>query len=162
MPRTTAPDALLDDPHLTTMGLFVETHAGLVALDTTHGLSAPWFEVLLRLARTPGRRLRMSDLAAQTTLSASGLTRLVDRLVAEGLVERAACPSDRRGSFAVLTSAGETRLGRALPEHVAALTDVFERAFTPEELATFVALMRRLRDTVNPAAERASRAREDC
>ena len=115
MTRTVAAKPSLDHPNLTTMGLFVETYAGLASttgprLEADHGLSAQWFEVLLRLARTPGHRLRMSDLAAQTTLSASGLTRVVDRLEAAGLVTRAACPSDRRGSFAVLTGAGEARI----------------------------------------------------
>ena len=65
-----------------------------------------WFEVLLRLARTPGGRLRMSDLAAQTTLTASGLTRVVDRLEDAGLVKREACPTDRRSTYAVLTAEG--------------------------------------------------------
>jgi DNA-binding MarR family transcriptional regulator len=162
MARTTNLDAVLDHPNLTTMGLFVEAHAGLTAaalqqLEDAHGLGGQRFEVLLRLVRTPGHRLRMSDLAAQTTLSASGLTRVIDRLVAQGLVERAACPSDRRGSFAVLTTEGEARIVAALPGHVAQLTELLESTFSAEELDTFSALMRRLRDTVNPAAERASR-----
>lgn len=157
MPRTTSATQLLSHPHLTTMGLFVEAHAGLVAIEAAHGLSGQWFEVLLRLARTPGERLRMSDLAAQTTLSASGLTRVIDRLESQGLVERAACPSDRRGSYAVLAPAGRQRILAALPGHVDELAGIFDRAFTPAELETFGSLMRRLRDVVNPDAERASR-----
>lgn len=161
MARTINREALLDDANLTTGGLLVEAHAGMAAaavqqLEGTHGLPAQWFEVLLRLVRSPGHRLRMSDLAAQTTLSASGLTRVVDRLVAQGLVERAACPSDRRGLFAVLTSDGEARILAALPGHVALLGAMLERAFSPAELVTFSTLMRQLRDAVNPAAERAS------
>ena len=108
----------LEDPLLTSMGLFVEAHAGLSAagerLLATHGLSNQWFDVLVRLLRTPGHRLRMSDLAAQTTLSASGLTRVVDRLVAEGLARREACPSDRRGSFATARTSG-TGAGKLTP-----------------------------------------------
>ena len=140
MARTTTPHGLLDHPNLTTMGLFVETYAGIVAaagarLEVDHGLSQQWFEVLLRLVRTPGHRMRMSDLAAQTTLSASGLTRVVDRLEAAGLATRAACPSDRRGSFAVLTEAGRDRILAAVPAHVALLTELLERALEPGEIA---------------------------
>ena len=74
-----------------------------------------WFEVLIRLARSPEHRLRMTDLAAQTILSPSGLTRAVDRLVEAGLVEREACPTDRRSTYAVLTPEGERRVLKALP-----------------------------------------------
>ena len=154
--------AVVDHPNLTTIGLFAEAHAGLGALlerelETAHGLSGQRFEVLVRLVRSPGQRLRMSDLAAQTTLSASGLTRVVDRLVREGLVERAACPSDRRGSFAVLTAKGERQILAALPAHVAQITELLEGAFAAADLERFSALLRQLRDSVNPDAERASR-----
>ena len=105
----------------------------------------------------------MSNLAAQTTLSASGLTRAVDRLEASGLVEREACPSDRRGSFAVLTPAGEARIRGALPAHVEELRELLDGRFSPAELATLEELLRRLRDAVNPAAACASGPdREDC
>jgi DNA-binding MarR family transcriptional regulator len=156
------PDAL-DHPHLTTLGLFIEAHAGLSAsiereLEAHSGLSVQWFEVLLRLARTPGHRLRMTDLAAQTTLSASGLTRAVDRLEEAGLVVREACATDRRSTYAVLTPAGEARITAALPVHVAQVVATMDAVFTPEELETFAGLVRRLRDAVNPDAARASDA----
>ncbi|MDP1819953.1 MAG: MarR family transcriptional regulator [Acidimicrobiales bacterium] len=151
----------LEHPHLTTVGLLVETHAGFTSaaergLGATGGLSLQWFELLLRLARTPGHRLRMSALAAQTTLSASGLTRAVDRLEAEGLVRREACPTDRRSSYAALTGEGEARLRRVLPHHLEHLVEVFDRTFDAEELATLCGLLRRLRDAVNPQAACAS------
>jgi MarR family transcriptional regulator, 2-MHQ and catechol-resistance regulon repressor len=152
---------LQQHPLLTTMGLLVEAHAGLVRTMERHleaecGLSMQWFEVLLRLVRTPGHRLRMSDLAAQTTLSASGLTRAVDRLEAAGLVERQACPTDRRSSYAALTELGRTRILAALPVHLAQLQEVFESVFSREELATFTEMARRLRDSSNPCAAAAS------
>src|SRR4051794_25640045 len=95
----------LDDARLTLAGLFFEAHAGVATelehrLEAECGLTVSSFEVLLRLARSEGGRLRMSDLAAQVPLSASGLTRAVDRLVGQELVARETCPSDRRGSFA--------------------------------------------------------------
>ena len=61
-------------------------------LEAESGLSMQWFEVLIRLARSPGQRLRMTDLAAQTILTPSGLTRAVDRLVDAGLVARRGLP----------------------------------------------------------------------
>ena len=139
----------------------MEAHAGLTLtlerrLERESGLSVQWFEVLIRLARTPGHRLRMSDLAAQTTLSASGLTRAVDRLEAAGLVERQACPTDRRSTYAVLTDEGEARILAALPVHVDQLVEVLDEVFTPEELEVFTALTRRLRDATNPCAAKAS------
>ncbi len=152
---------LLNDPHLTTIGLFTEAHVGLTRamereLEAGSGLSVQWFEVLIRLARTPGQRLRMSDLAAQTTLSASGLTRAVDRLEAAGLVARQACPTDRRSTYAVLTDEGEARIMAALPIHLTQVIEVLDRVFSPEELATFTELTRRLRDAANPCAAQAS------
>ncbi len=153
----------LNHPHLTTLGLFIEAHAGLIAafereLDAQSGLSVQWFEVLIRLARTPGQRLRMTDLAAQTTLSASGLTRAVDRLETAGLVAREACPTDRRSTYAALTPEGEARIMAALPVHLTQVIDVLEGVFTPEELETFSDLTRRLRDATNPCAAKASEA----
>lgn len=158
-----APTALLlQHPLLTTVGLCIETHAGLTRaaeqrLERECGLSGQWFEVLIRLARTPGQRLRMSDLADQTTLSASGLTRAVDRLEAAGLVGREACPTDRRSIYAVLTEAGEEKIMAAVPVHVGHVIEMFSSVFTASELDTFTALIRRLRDAINPDAERASR-----
>jgi DNA-binding MarR family transcriptional regulator len=163
MATTTAPPSadVLHDPLLTTMGLIVEAHAGLTRtmerrLEQECGLSMQWFEVLVRLVRTPGHRLRMSDLAAQTTLSASGLTRAVDRLEAAGLVERQACPTDRRSSYAALTGTGQERILAALPIHVGQLHEVFDDEFSAKELAVLTALARRLRDAGNPCAAAAS------
>jgi MarR family 2-MHQ and catechol resistance regulon transcriptional repressor len=157
---------LVQHPLVTTAGLFVESHAGFLGtlekqLAAGCDLSVQWFEVLMRLVRTPGHRLRMSDLAAQTTLSASGLTRAVDRLEAEGLVRREACPSDRRGAFAVLTDAGQARITAAVPVHVAQLRAIFDELYTDAELTTFTELLHRLRDRVNPAAARASEPHPD-
>jgi DNA-binding MarR family transcriptional regulator len=98
----------------------------------------------------------MSDLAAQTTLTASGLTRAIDRLEAAGLVRREICPSDRRGAYAVLTDAGEARIGAAVPIHVRQLQAVFDDLYSPAEIEQLTELLHRLRDRVNPEAARAS------
>ena len=71
-----------------------------------------WYDVLLQLAEAPERRLRMAELADRVLLSRSGLTRLVDRLAAEGLVTREPFPDDARGPYTVLTDAGLDRLRR--------------------------------------------------
>lgn len=83
-----------------------------------HGLTLADYEILVWLSEAPRGGLRMSDLADRALVSRSRLTYRVDRLVAEGLVERRPCPSDRRGSLAVLTPTGRRRLERAAPTHV--------------------------------------------
>ncbi len=65
-----------------------------------------WFEVLATLGRTPGRRMRLRDLAEAVLLTRAGLTRVLDRIEAKGLIRRERCPADGRGSDAVLTDAG--------------------------------------------------------
>lgn len=156
----------LDHDDLTTMGLFFETHAGLKAilerrLEAEAGMPVQWFEVLLRLARTPGGRLRMRDLAAQSSVTASGLTRVVDRLVDAGLVARESCPTDRRSWYAGLTPEGRTRIEAAVPGHLAHIREVVGAVLTPEELAAFSATLRKLRDALNPAAAAASTCPEE-
>ncbi len=94
---------VLDDPRLTEMGLLMEVATSLTRLFgdqiAEHDLVPSEFEVLMRLARSPGGQLRMNDLARQIGLSSSGLTRLADRLEGRGLIERRPCPEDGRGSL---------------------------------------------------------------
>ena len=149
-------DPLTDD-RLTLVGLLVESTTALRAqLDRRLGrdvdMPLQWLELLLRLARSPGRHLRMSDLAAQTSLTPSGLTRAVDRLEAAGLVERAPCPSDRRGSYAALTPAGLERLRAAVGPHLDHVEEHLTGVLTAEQQAQLIALLRKVRDHVNPAA----------
>lgn len=146
----------LEDPRLTAAGLFAEAFTGMMARLTPNlsdaGLSAIDFETLLRLARSPCHRLRMSDLAAQTSLSTSGVTRVVDRLEREGLVTRRACPSDRRASYAVITEAGMERLNAVLPQHLEDIEKWFTGLLTPEQLDATLHALRVIRDIVRPCA----------
>ncbi len=146
----------LNDPRFTAIGLFAEAYTGLTARFAAqfdeHRLSAVEFEVLMRLARSPGRRLRMTDLAGQTTLSTSGVTRVVDRMDRDGLVRREACPSDRRSSYAVITEAGLTRLDEVLPGHLALVQQWFIGQLAPEQLDGLLDSLRAIRDAVNPCA----------
>lgn len=142
---------------ITLAGLVLETAAGLQRsvsplLERKFDLAGQDFEILIRLARSPGDRLRMSDLASQTALTPSGLTRAVDRLSEAGLVRREACPEDRRGAFAALTEAGSERMAAALDHHRCQLHFVLDGALQPDEEQTLIALLRRLRDRVNPGA----------
>ena len=141
----------VDDRRLTTVGLLFESAAGLRQvlerrLESNTGLSNQSFDVLIRLARTPGNRLRMSELAAQTTLSPSGLTRSEDRLEDAGLVMRETCPTDRRGAFAALTLAGQAVMDEAIPLHVSHLDELLQDVLTLEEEHALEALLRKLRD----------------
>ena len=150
------PANTLDDDRLTALGLLFEAHDGLVRRLTPqladHGVPQGEFEALLRLARTPGGRLRMSDLAAQLRLSTSGATRLVDRLEARGMLERQACPSDRRSSYAAITPAGQALVEDTMEGHLALVDQWFTGVLSPAELAALSAALRKVRDVVHPNA----------
>ena len=98
-------------------------------LTAEHGLTLSDFEVLLRLARADDRRMRRVDLADQVLLSASGITRLLDGLERQGLVERASCATDRRVVYAVLTDDGLDRLRAAAESHFGQVDAAFGERF---------------------------------
>lgn len=102
------------------------------------------YDVLVALWEAPGQRLRLSELARRVVLSRSGLTRLVDRMEAAGHLCRAACPSDRRGAFAVLTPAGRAAQLAAWPVYARGIDARFGRHVSDEEAATLVAVMGRV------------------
>ena len=97
----------------------------------------------------------MSDLAAQVTMSASGLSRAIDRLVEAGSIERVACDYDRRVVHARLTDQGLAEIEGMLPSHIDALEDAFS-VLSPAERDRFEVLLRKLRGRVNPEAVAAS------
>jgi MarR family transcriptional regulator, 2-MHQ and catechol-resistance regulon repressor len=154
-----------EDPRLTAMGLLSEVHAGLSArmqpVFAEAGLSEIDFETLIRLARSPAQSLRMSDLAAQTGLSTSGVTRVVDRLEREKLVARQACATDRRASYAALTEKGRETLETVLPRHLADIDECFTSLLDTENLQSFLATLRIIRDVVRPCAT-AGAAESEC
>jgi DNA-binding MarR family transcriptional regulator len=157
-------DPLRDD-RLTLVGLLFESATALRSqldrrLDREVELPLQSFELLLRLARSPGHHLRMSDLAAQTSLTPSGLTRAVDRLERADLVERVPCPSDRRGAYAALTPTGLDRIRGAVEPHLGHVEEYLTGALDPDEQALLIDLLRKVRDHVNPAAAAAIPADE--
>lgn len=150
------PGAPFDDPRITAMGLLAETYTALMdrlgPQMAEHGLSPIDFQVLLRLSRSHRRRLRMSDLAAQTALSTSGVTRVVDRLERDGLVRREACPDDRRALYAALTRDGFDRIAGVLPGHVALIQKWLVDPLPDDELRQLLAALRTVRDGAHPGA----------
>jgi DNA-binding MarR family transcriptional regulator len=127
----------------------LRTHAMLVKrldaeLEAAHGLALTSYEVLLNLSHADEHKMRMCDVADSVLLSRSGLTRLVDRLEREGLVERVSCTDDARGAYARLTDAGETKLREAQATHLDGVREHFLRHFAPEELDLLAAAWARV------------------
>ncbi len=104
-------------------------------LRAEHDLSFAEYDALLTIATSPGRRVRMRQLADQVLLSKSGVTRLIDRLVADGLVARDTCVTDARGAEAVLTESGLARLRAASSTHLRGIADHFLEVLDDGQLA---------------------------
>ena len=141
-----------DDPRIGAWRAFLRAHAQVIRrlereLQDEQGLALTDYDVLVQLSAAPDRRLRMSELADALLLSRSGATRLVDRLVVGGLVERVMCEDDRRGQWAALTDAGLRRLREAAPIHLRGVATHFLDRLSPDELA-------RLERMLDPIAER--------
>ena len=137
------------DPRLGAWRAFLRAHARLVRdlereLQAEQGMALTDYDVLVQLSAADERRLRMSELADQLLLSRSGVTRLVDRLVAEGLVERVTCESDRRGQWASLTDSGYERLRRASPTHLRGVAEHFLNRLPPDDLAALERMLDRV------------------
>jgi DNA-binding MarR family transcriptional regulator len=122
-------------------------------LTVEHDLTLSDFEVLLRLSRAPDQRMRRVDLADQVLLSASGVTRLLDGLERQGYVERAACSSDRRVVYAVLTDSGLKRLRSAAAGHFGQVDAYFGTRLETDELASLTQLLDRLGEGESDAAD---------
>ena len=128
---------------------FLRAHSAIVrALEAEllaeHDLPLASYDVLVQLSESPDQRLRMTELADRVLLSRSGLTRLADRLEREGLITREPCPSDARGTLAVLTDAGLDRLRRAWPTHLRGVEQHVTSRLTPQELTQLGTLLGKL------------------
>ena len=139
---------------LATWRTFLRAHATVTRrleaeLVAEHELPLASYDVLVQLSEAPDRRLRMTDLADRVLLSRSGLTRLADRLERDGLISRAACPSDARGTLAVLTDAGLARLREAWPTHLRGVAEHVTGRLTEDEVVQLGALLGKL---VGPGA----------
>lgn len=154
------PSAGLADHRLTAVGLLVEAETALIRvldadLRRETGMPLGTYEVLVRLGRSPGRRLRQVELSRQLSLTTGGITRIVDRLEAAGLVRRAASSTDRRGTYAELTAAGVESVERATEAHLRSLQRHLVDPLGTDRLDALVEATRRLRDTlIGDPAER--------
>src|SRR4051794_27820807 len=109
---------------------FLATHGAITReleaqLMGAHGLTLSDYDVLVQLARAPERRMRNIELAKAVVLTRSGVTRLVDGLERDGLVARASCPEDKRGTLIALTDEGARRLREASETHLEAVRELF-------------------------------------
>ncbi len=141
--------AYLDEPELAAWRGMLRVHARLIRelsaeLERTHGMVLSSYEVLLVLSNAPDERMRMAELADSVLLSPSGITRLVDRLVSDGLVAKERCVRDRRGWFAVLTPEGRERLAEARGTHLTGVRARFHEQVSTEQQAMLTTIWERL------------------
>jgi DNA-binding MarR family transcriptional regulator len=156
----TLPDEVCDtaigggfsDLEMDAWGGFLRAHAKLVRelddeLTRAHDLPLSSYDVLVQLATAPDGAMRMSQLADAVLLSRSGLSRLVARLVDQGLVERRECASDGRGALATLTEHGRARLEEARETHRAGVRERFLSRLSESQQRQLGAAWRRLIDS---------------
>jgi DNA-binding MarR family transcriptional regulator len=161
MSLTQAPDPRplsARDPRLEPWRAFLQAHARVSRkldeeLRSEHDLSLAEYDALLTIAGTPERRIRMRQLADRVLLSKSGVTRLVDRLVADGLVERDTCLVDARGAEAVLTESGLERLRRASRTHLRGIDEHFLAAVDGDDMTVIERSMLAVADRLGPGGE---------
>jgi len=140
---------VLSEQALLAFARLLKVHASLTRelnseLVNEHGLTINDYEVLLRLSRAEGRRMRRVDLAEEVLLTASGITRLLDGLERLGYVERAECASDRRVTYAVLTDSGWAKLQEAAETHLAGIQQRFGERLDDDEIDRLAELLARL------------------
>ncbi len=129
---------------------YLSGHAALVRrlnaeLVEAHGLSLNDYEVMLRLWYAPDHQMRRIDLAESVLLTASGITRLLDRMQVAGYVDKAFCPTDARVTYAVLTELGHETFAEARKTHLEGVQRAFGDRFSEEEAATLAQLLGRIR-----------------
>jgi len=144
-------DSVVNDERLILMGLLTEVTARLhrslgAELEADCGMPIGFFEVLVRIARSPEGRLTMSEVAKQTVYTSGGTTRLVDRIEESGLLRRASCPSDRRTTYVELTDEGVAALELATAAHLEHLDRHLSSRLSSDQRATLVEALTALND----------------
>jgi DNA-binding MarR family transcriptional regulator len=135
---------------------FLEAHAAITKMleaELEHERDMPlaWYDVLLQLHEADGR-LRMSELANRLLTHRSSLTRLIDRMEAAGLVTREGCPSDGRGSMAVLTREGREAMRRAAPVHLRGIQEHFAGYLTDSDVVAMHRALAKLPSAARPGS----------
>src|SRR4249919_2797062 len=131
-------------------GALTRTHAAIVgrlqeALAAADFPPLPWYEVLATVADAPEQRMKMGDLAEALVITRGGLTKLVDRLVKAGLLERTFCETDRRVSYATLCPAGRDLLEEMRPVVVTELAVAFASKLSAAEADALRETLERVR-----------------
>jgi len=149
MTRHGGSDRVLSSSELDAWRGFLRTHGALIheldaELVAAHDLPLRSYDVLVQLEGAAEHRLRMTELSRSVLLSASGVSRLVDRLEADGLVCRERCTLDGRGYWAELTDKGLAKLREARPTHLAGVRRRFLARLDENELETLGHLWQRL------------------
>ncbi|GAA4944982.1 MarR family transcriptional regulator [Nonomuraea thailandensis] len=121
-------------------------------LKAAAGLTHPQYEILVVLSESPGRQMRMTELARDVVVSKSALTYQITQLEKAGLVERATCPSDERGVLAVLTEKGARCLEQVAPGHLEVVRAFLIDRLSREELRTMTSAMRRTEEALRSSA----------
>ena len=140
------------DPHREAWFALCRAHAGVTgrlqeALTDAGLPPLAWFEVLNIVAQAEDQRLRMGDLAGALIITRGGLTKLVDRLVKAGLLERAYCPEDRRVSYAVLTKSGRDVFEEMQPVFIGELRAAFTASLSARQTETLLDSLQRINAT---------------
>jgi DNA-binding MarR family transcriptional regulator len=154
----------LDDPRLRAWRAFLSAHTAVMReleaqLVAERDMTLAEYDALVQLAGAAGGRLRMSELAERVLLSRSGLTRLVDRLVAHGLVRREQCGDDARGFYAALTPEGIRRFREAMPVHLRGIRELFMDVVGAEDAAVVERAMEAVASSAAHPVPSAARAR---
>jgi DNA-binding MarR family transcriptional regulator len=139
-------------PHGEAWGALTRTHAAVTqrlqdALAQAEFPPLPWYEMLATLADAPEQRMRMGDLAEALVITRGGLTKLVDRLIKAGLLERTFCETDRRVSYATLLPAGAELLAEMRPVVVAELRVAFAANLSERQADGLRATLERVRSS---------------
>jgi hypothetical protein len=141
------------DERVQLFALLLDTNARLArsfanVLEAKCGLALAWFDVLMQLRRSEARRLKMSEIADAIVHSSGGTTRLVDKLVEAGYVERQDCPTDRRAIYIAITPLGDAKLNEALGVHLAYLDQQLAKRLNCDERAQLTSLLSKLNDAL--------------
>ncbi len=149
MPSQVLSTQAISEPTLTAWTRFLRAHAAITRelssrLEARHGLTLSDYDVLVQLYHAPDRALRRIDIARAVLLTASGITRLLDGLERAGWVEKRACETDARVSYAVLTEAGVRKFEEAQVSHHADVEELFASNLEPAERASLAELLGRL------------------